>query len=654
MAQQANGYQDLGWLNGGDYSTATGISADGSVVVGYATDGNAGYVNYAFRWTQASGLQSLGAWGGSLESQANSVNTDGSVIVGTLSYAGGLTRAFRWTQGNGMQPLSGSHSEATGVNADGSVIVGSVRDASTGNADRAFRWTQNTGMVNLGTLNGGASSYAYGISADGKVVVGYAGDGSVGNVARAFRWTSGSGMQSLGDLNGGGSSIATGVSADGKVVIGQAPDGSAGGATNMYRAFRWTEDTNIIVSLGNVNGGDYSIAHGVNADGSVVVGQAADGHAGNLLRAFRWTDATGMISVEDWLRNSGVTIANDFTNGARGVSADGSIVVGMTENSTAFIARVASTGSGIIDVNEFYSSLAAKPTAYVGVNYAGTVLNGAHGEPMRNLLDVGQQSIWVTSDIGYDNGSASDGAFGLADFGYGLGLEGGATARFAVGGLYTDQDIDAGGNFINKGFYIAPEVSLPVAGNVYATIGAYYAPGKLSVTRGYLNGGVMDYSHGEADLDTWGAKLRFDWLNAFSANEWNFTPYTSLTYAHSKLDAYTETGGGFPASFNSTSDHSTVVRAGIDGVHALNNDIRLLARAEAAYRFENETAATSGTITGLSGFSFAGQDTNQFWLRGGLGAEVDVAGGTASLNVNVTTQGDDPTVWVRSGWKVKF
>lgn len=89
-------------------------------------------------------------------------------------------------------------------------------------------------------------------------------------------------------------------------------------------------------------------------------------------------------------------------------------------------------------------------------------------------------------------------------------------------------------------------------------------------------------------------------------------------------------------------------------MHSLTNDIRLLTRAEAAYRFENETAATSGTITGLSGFSFDGQETNQFWLRGGLGAEMDVAGGTASLNVNVTTQGDDPTVWVRSGWKVKF
>jgi outer membrane autotransporter protein len=409
-----------------------------------------------------------------------------------------------------------------------------------------------------------------------------------------------------------------------------------------------------MVSLGTVNFGSESIATGVNADGSVVVGHSADGNAGNLRRAFRWTDATGMISVEDWLRNNGVTVASDFTNSAGGVSADGSVIVGETSTGAGFLARVASAGSGIIDMNEFAGSLAAKPTANVGLNFAGTVLNGAHGEPMRNVLEAGQQSIWVTSDIGYDNGSDSDGAFGLADFGYGLGLEGGATARVAFGGLYTDQDIDAGGNFINKGFYLAPEVTLPVAGNVYATVGGYYSPGKLSVTRGYLNGGIMDYSMGEADLDTWGAKLRFDWLNAFTANDWNFTPYASLTYAHSKLDAYTETGGGFPASFNSTREHSTVVRAGVDGVHALNNDIRLLARAEAAYRFENETAATSGTITGLSGFSFVGQDTNQFWLRGGLGAEVDVAGGTASLNVNVTTQGDDPTVWVRSGWKVKF
>jgi probable HAF family extracellular repeat protein len=503
-------------------------------------------------------------------------------------------------------------------------------------------------MSDLGVLNNGSSSVAHAVSADGSVIVGDAADGNASNNDRAFRWDSISGtMTSLGTLVGDQLSYARGVNADGSVVVGWSV-----GINSIERAYRWTQASNMMVDLNPLNPGLASRAFAVNADGSVVVGEAAISNVGT--RAFRWTEDTGLISIEDWLRAAGVPVASDFTLVAEGVSADGNVVVGVTQNNSAFIARVSSVGSGIIDVNEFYASLANKPSANVGLNYAGTILNGAHGEPMRNLLDVGQQSLWVTSDIGYDNGSASDGAFGVADFGYGLGLEGGGTARFAFGGLYTDQDIDAGGNFINKGFYLAPELTLPVAGNLYATIGGYCAPGKLTVNRGYLNGGVMDYSMGEADLDTWAAKLRLDWLNAATLNDWNLTPYASLTYAHSKLEAYSETGGGFPASFDAVKDHSTVIRAGVDGVHRLDNNIRLLARAEAAYRFEDETAATSGTITGLSGFNFAGQNTNQFWLRGGLGAEMDVAGGTASLNVNVTTQGDDPTVWIRSGWKVTF
>jgi hypothetical protein len=231
-----------------------------------------------------------------------------------------------------------------------------------------------------------------------------------------------------------------------------------------------------------------------------------------------------MISVEDWLRNNGATVAQDFTDVARGVSADGTIIVGSTTQDTAFIARLSSEGTGIIEVEEFASSLAAKPSASVALSFAGTILNGAHGEPMRNLLDAGQQSVWVTSDVGYDNGAASDGAFGLGDFGYGIGLEGGATARMTFGGVYSDQDIETGGNYISKGLYISPEVTLPVAGNVYATIGAFYAPGKLTINRGYNNGGVMDYSRGETDVESWAAKLRLDWLNAATVNDWNPDP----------------------------------------------------------------------------------------------------------------------------------
>jgi probable HAF family extracellular repeat protein len=52
----------LGTLPGGGGSAATGVSADGSVVVGYAY--NAAVQRRAFRWTAARGMQDLGTLGG--------------------------------------------------------------------------------------------------------------------------------------------------------------------------------------------------------------------------------------------------------------------------------------------------------------------------------------------------------------------------------------------------------------------------------------------------------------------------------------------------------------------------------------------------------------------------------------------------------------
>jgi probable HAF family extracellular repeat protein len=61
------GYELLGYFNGGPapslaYSTADGISADGNVIVGSASEPRD--VAMAFRWTKAGGMQSLGALGG--------------------------------------------------------------------------------------------------------------------------------------------------------------------------------------------------------------------------------------------------------------------------------------------------------------------------------------------------------------------------------------------------------------------------------------------------------------------------------------------------------------------------------------------------------------------------------------------------------------
>jgi probable HAF family extracellular repeat protein len=94
----------LGDFPGGAvWSGATGVSSDGSVVVGWGEPG--GYVQMASHWTAASGMVELGTLaGGSGQSSSNAVSSDGLVVVGGSSSASGY-EAFRWTAGGGMVGL---------------------------------------------------------------------------------------------------------------------------------------------------------------------------------------------------------------------------------------------------------------------------------------------------------------------------------------------------------------------------------------------------------------------------------------------------------------------------------------------------------------------------------------------------------------------
>jgi len=218
----------LGFLPGGNFSDATGVNADGTVVVGLSPL----LPPQAFRWTAATGMVGLGFLPGGNFSFANGVNADGTVVVGGAVDASNQPQTIRWTAASGMVGLG--LGGAAGVNADGTVVVGTTLFLTPGGfQQQAFRWTEETGMVGLDFLPGGNQSRATGVSANGKVVVGEAVDAS--GREQAFRWTAATRMQSVLTLLlaskvvtmadfGWRLESANAVSADGTVIVGDGVD----------------------------------------------------------------------------------------------------------------------------------------------------------------------------------------------------------------------------------------------------------------------------------------------------------------------------------------------------------------------------------------------------------------------------------------------
>lgn len=216
----AVGLEPFGALPAYSNSVATAVSSSGLAIAG----GN----SEAFRWTDASGLEGLGSLPGvSSGGRAMGISADGSVVVGYGEGALGR-EAFRWTAADGMLGLGdlpgGAYwSEAYGVSPDGGTVVG-----TSWLDDVAFRWTAESGMQSLGALSNGYAETAYSASEGGEVIVGRArADAS----SHAFLWTEADGVRLLQDVlaSQGVDLAAAGwtrlvearaVSADGRTIVG--------------------------------------------------------------------------------------------------------------------------------------------------------------------------------------------------------------------------------------------------------------------------------------------------------------------------------------------------------------------------------------------------------------------------------------------------
>lgn len=330
-------FNGLGDLSGGYfYSEATGVSADGLVVVGFSNvesgEGAAAAVLAAFRWTSDHGMVSLVR---NVQTNFLGVSGDGSVVVGTVE-SGGVSspnsQGFRWTAELGAvgldDPPPGDFvSGAFGVSADGSHMVGFV--ASSNLLDYrpdAFLWTSEGGLFNLGDLSEKPVSRAFGVAADGTTVVGSS-DTKPAQFSEAFRWTVDEGMVGLGHLPGlDGFSTAFATSADGSIVVGTSANGSES------EAFRWTADEGM-VGLGHVPGAYQSLAYATSGDGSVVVGFA---RTASGPEAFVWRFGSGMRSLSHELTRRGADLTGWTLTSANAISADGSVIVGSGINPSGY------------------------------------------------------------------------------------------------------------------------------------------------------------------------------------------------------------------------------------------------------------------------------------------------------------------------------
>ncbi len=213
---------------------AYAISGDGSTVVGDSQTTNTA-PSQAYRWSGTGTFQTLSLLPQAVESHATGVSGDGSIIVGYQLNAVspfGSARAVRWTSPSTaefLEPQSTRRSSARGISRDGTTIVGEV---GVGTTD-AFTWTQGGGLQILpwrpGALSG---AHANAVNFDGSVVVGES-DG------HTVIWRNGQ-VQDLGSSPLHHEFWPDAVNDAGTVVTGISFEGPGGGTASI-----WTPDRGI-------------------------------------------------------------------------------------------------------------------------------------------------------------------------------------------------------------------------------------------------------------------------------------------------------------------------------------------------------------------------------------------------------------------------
>lgn len=126
-----------------DYNTGWDITADGSTIVGMQW--YPGYAYSAFKWTQAGGYQMIGTGVGQ-GSRASGISADGSVVFGWAQTASASRTPVIWYNGQVIYINQGQYGEAYGASTSGNYVTGEINN-------NGFLWSPQNTVFFSNTLN---------------------------------------------------------------------------------------------------------------------------------------------------------------------------------------------------------------------------------------------------------------------------------------------------------------------------------------------------------------------------------------------------------------------------------------------------------------------------------------------------------------------
>ena len=291
---------------------------------------------------------------------------------------------------------------------------------------------------------------------------------------------------------------------------------------------------------------------------------------------------------------------------------------------------------GVSDVATWLSSINGQNRIYAaGTTLAGLPLEGAHHRPMLSFDRMGKESqAWATGDFG-SSSRTRDVHVTTGEAGINWNLGKSFLVGVAGGHAVQNQDLAFNGSSATKGDFVLAELDYRPEGtqwivSLLGMVGSW----ESKTNRGYTSGASLDSSYGVADTITRSARFRVDAPSLATFGGFGFAPYASYTVTQTVVGAYTETGGGFPATFDEQEHNATEARLGVTASKDLSEKTKLLLSVEGIHRFDGVGPSLTGQdVTGGVSFDLPGTAPRADCVRFGFDVDHKLSADTL-LNVS--------------------